>query len=266
MRKFLPFYAVVALLFAGCVAPSPQPSPGLPSSGPAGSSATASPSLPPSSVPFSEAPGKEDPGPGEDDAGRFAYKCSSLDASPEVQLSSLAEVWAAPNYTRMASCDVSYAGPQPFQPTERELEAITTATGQDAGAEKGLAALLEVQRLCTRVSNEAAADGFGGASKETLVAAAQFCPDSPQGKIIAAWADGSRVGDGEHAVGDRMQPGGYRLVKPAASPGECSWTITASDGGSVVARGGSEAAGQTVDLTSGQNFTSDKCGIWGKMY
>ncbi|WP_347107861.1 hypothetical protein AAHB33_13045 [Paenarthrobacter sp. S56] len=224
---------------------------------------TASPSPSPSSVPFSEAPGAEDPGPGDDEEGRFAYRCTSLDASPEVQLSSLAEVWAAPNYTRMASCDVSYEGPQPYQPTDREAKAITTATGQDNAPDGGLAAMLDVLRLCTRVSDEAGAKGFAGAGKPKLLAAARLCPDSPQGKIIAAWANGTRVGDGDHAVGDTMQPGAYQLVKPGATVVACSWSVAAA-GGSVVARGGAEAAEKAVELAAGQNFTSDKCGIWGE--
>jgi len=117
-----------------------------------------------------------------------------LDASPEVQLSSLAEVWAATNYTRMASCDVSFQGEQPFEPTPAEQQAITTAAPGAASPEQDLAVMLDVMRLCTRISDETGSGGFKEAGRETLSAAAAFCPDAPQAKIIAEWADGTRTG------------------------------------------------------------------------
>ncbi|MFJ5954991.1 hypothetical protein ACIQC5_03425 [Paenarthrobacter sp. NPDC092416] len=177
----------------------------------------------------------------------------------------MAEVWAATNYTRMASCEVTYEGDEPFAPTGREAEAISTAAPQGPGADNGLDVVLDVLRLCTRVSDEVGPGGFADADRQTLKAAAGMCPDAPQGRIIAAWAAGTRVGDGRHEVGfAAMQPGGYQLVKPGPDASACSWSLSAADG-TPVASGGAAEAAQNIDLTEGQNFSSDKCGIWGKM-
>lgn len=263
MRRLMPLTAFSLLLLTGCVVPSPQPSESPTPSGFTQGEPT-TPSQPsPSSVPPTETAGS-DVEPGEDEPGRYAYLCSSLDASPEVQLSSLAEVWAATNYTRMDSCEVTYQGPQPFQATDREAEAISTAS-PDVAAEDQVNVMLRILRLCTRVSDEAGPDGFAEASRETLLAAAEFCPDAPQGKIIAAWADGTRVGDGNHQVGEGLQAGTYQVVKQGASGGDCEWSVTAATG-AVAASGGAAEAAQGVRVENGQNFTSDKCGIWGKMY
>jgi hypothetical protein len=180
-------------------------------------------------------------------------------------LSSLAEVWAASNYTRIASCEVTYAGSGPFEPTAREAEAISTAAMPGGSSGNGLDTLLDVLRLCTRISDEAGPGGFDEASRGTLLASSAYCPKGPQGKIIAAWARGERFGDGSHAVADGVAAGTFQLLKPGAYAEDCAWTVTGSDG-SVVARGGLAEAAKQVVLEDGQNFTSDKCGIWGKMY
>ncbi|MCD4849303.1 hypothetical protein LN996_00615 [Arthrobacter sp. AK01] len=254
----------MVMLLVACTAPSSQPTPGNSTPAPSSDTATAGPSQS-SSAPGSRETGDPGPSAGDDDPGRFSYRCTSLDASPEVQLSSLAEVWAANNYTRMDSCEVTYAGEEPFVPTPREAEAISTAAPQGAVAEDGLAAMQDVLRLCTRISDETGPGGFEEASHGTLLAAAAFCPDAPQGKIIAGWAQGTRVGDGSHVVGETVEAGGVQLVKPGALASECTWSVAAQDG-SVVASGGVPEAGKNVELEAGQNFTSDKCGIWGKMY
>ncbi|SDW31910.1 hypothetical protein SAMN04487912_102305 [Arthrobacter sp. cf158] len=265
MRRLFPVAVSMAMLLAACSAPSPQPSAGPTTPAPTSASATTQPSASPSSVPESSGTAEGQLSAGDDEPGRFAYRCTSLDASPEVQLSSLAEVWAASNYTRMDSCEVTFEGGGSFVPTPREAEAIEATAPQGAAADDGLAAMLDVLRLCTRVSDETGPGGFAEASHGTLLAAAAFCPEAPQGKIIAAWADGSRIGDGSHVVGESLKPGTVQLVKPGASANECNWSVTGSDG-SVIAGGGLADAGKNVDLETGQNFTSDKCGIWGKMY
>lgn len=265
MRRLFPMAVPIVILLAACTAPSSQPTTGTSTSATSSASATAEPSHSPSSVPSSGTSGSHgSPGEG-DEPGRYAYTCTSLDASPEVQLSSLAEVWAANNYTRMASCEVTFEGQEPFEATPREAEAISAAGTQGTVADDGLAVMLDVLRLCTRVSDETGPGGFEEASQGTLLAAAAFCPDAPQGKIIAAWAEGTRVGDGSHKVGESLKPGRMQLVKPGVSASECTWSVTASDG-AVVASGGLPDASTNVDLEAGQNFTSDKCGIWGKMY
>lgn len=266
MRRLFPIVVPLVVLLAACTGPSPQPTPGTTTaSATATTSGTAEPSHSPSTVPSSSTSGDGEPLGEGDEPDRYAYRCTSLDASPEVQLSSLAEVWAATNYTRMGSCDVTYTGPEPFQPTPREAEAISTAAPGGAGDDDGLAVMLDVLRLCTRVSDENGPGGFQDASHGALLAAASLCPDAPQGKIIAAWADGTRIGDGMYQVGESVQPGKYQLVKQGPVAAECKWSVAAA-GGALAAGGGLPAAGQSVDLATGQNFTSDKCGIWGKMY
>lgn len=271
MRRLFPTALPVLMLLVACTAPSPQPTPATPQRG-----SEASPSSSPSATATLDPGGQASSGtlngvtggdetPGEDDPGRFAFLCSSLDASPEVQLSSLAEVWAASNYTRMASCQVTYAGSEPFEPTPRESEAISSASTQGESSGNGLDTLLDVLRLCARISEEVGPGGFDGASRGTLLASAAYCPKGPQGKIIAAWARGERFGDGTHGVGDGVVAGAVQLLKPSGNADECAWTVTGPDG-SVVARGGLAEAGKQVVLEEGQNFTSDKCGIWGKMY
>ncbi|MET4620413.1 hypothetical protein ABIE18_001862 [Arthrobacter sp. 2762] len=268
MRRLFPMVVPLVMLLVACT-PSPQPPPGTSTSstttGTATTSATAEPSPSPSTVPSSGTTGDGEPLGDGDEPGRYAYRCTSLDASPEVQLSSLAEVWAATNYTRMGSCEVTYTGTDPFEPTPREAEAISTAAPQGPGDDGGLAVLLDVLRLCTRVSDESGPGGFEEAGHGTLLAAASLCADAPQGKIIAAWAEGSRMADGSHLVGDSVQPGKYQVVKQGPSAADCRWSI-AGAGGAIAAEGGLPAAGEGVDLAAGQNFTSDKCGIWGKMY
>ena len=269
MRRLFPIVVPLAVLLVACAGPSPQPTQGTSTPSTTSATATNSATAEPSRSP-STGPGKGDTGGGEtlgdgDEPDRYAYRCTSLDASPEVQLSSLAEVWAATNYTRMGSCDVTYTGPEPFQPTPREAEAISMAAPGGAGDDGGLAVMLDVLRLCTRVSDESGPGGFQDAGHGALLAAASLCPDAPQGKIIAAWADGTRVGDGTYMVGESVQPGKYQLVKQGPVPAECRWSV-AAPGGAVAAGGGLPAAGESVDLATGQNFTSDKCGIWGKMY
>ncbi|WP_405472251.1 hypothetical protein [Paenarthrobacter ilicis] len=207
MRKSWAMAVPLVMLLVGCTAPSPQPTTAGPTPQPSVGS-TASASQPPSDITSQPAtpsgPALPTQGPaadrelsGADEPGRYAYLCTSLDASPEVQLSSLAEVWAATNYTRMASCDVSFQGDQPFEPTPAEKQAITTAAPDAATPEQGLAAMLDVMRLCTRISDETGPGGFKEAARETLTAAAAFCPDAPQARIIAEWADGTRTGAGQ---------------------------------------------------------------------
>ncbi|MFP3578295.1 hypothetical protein SB659_01745 [Arthrobacter sp. SIMBA_036] len=279
MRRFFPLFVAIAFSLVACTPSTAQPSDGKsnpPSSviatpshvagTPSGApSVTTEPSQPPSSAVESSDPAQSGEQTGDgDEPGRYAYDCTSLDNSPEVQLSSLAEVWAAPNYTRMASCDVAYQGTKPFQPTPRESDSISLAAPQGAGEDNGLAVMLGVLRLCTRISDETGPGGFKDASQGMLQGAAFFCPDAPQGKIIAGWANRSRVGDGSYIVGDTIQAGSYQLVRPAPSASQCSWSISDA-GGVLVFKGGLPAAGDTVDLTTGHKFTSDKCGIWGKM-
>ena len=205
MRRLLAIAVPLVMLLAGCTTPVPQPTP----SASVAPSASASPSTNASSSPQpSQSPSEVSSPPpvsnsepagesglaGNDEPGRYAYRCTSLDASPEVQLSSLAEVWAATNYTRMASCEVSYEGGQPFEPTPAEEQAISTVAPSGASPGEGLAVMLDVLRLCTRVSDETGPGGFKEAGHETLVAAAAFCPEAPQAKIIKGWADGTRTG------------------------------------------------------------------------
>ncbi len=274
MRRLFLMAVPMVLALAACTVPSSEPPAGTgsPATSSASATATAGPGQPPSSAPGSSetAPGSSDPSDsaptaGDDQPGRFSYLCTSLDASPEVQLSSLAEVWAATNYTRMDSCDVTFEEDGQFEPTPREAEAISTAAQQGVAADDGLATMLDILRLCTRISDETGPGGFAEASEGTLLAAAEFCPDAPQGKIIAAWAEGTRVGDGTHMAGGNQEPGGWQLIKPAVATGGCTWSITGQDG-SIVASGGLTEAGNPVELKPGQKFTSDKCGIWGKMY
>lgn len=197
---------------------------------------------------------------------RYSFFCRSLDRSPDVQLSSLEEVWAASNYLRMKSCEVSYVGPQPFQPTAEESAAIEIANPGGVDPSDGLGPYLAAVELCTRISDETAPGGFAGSGKEKLRAAARICPEGSQGKIIGAWADGRRVGDGRHVVGDTMAPGNYVRVMPprTAAEQECAWTVAGSDG-QVRDRKNSSSAPEEVTLETGEVFTSDKCGIWGKM-
>ncbi|MDR6988973.1 hypothetical protein J2Y66_003481 [Paenarthrobacter nitroguajacolicus] len=201
MRRLFLMAMPVVMLLAACTAPSSQPTPGATTAPPSSASATAEPSQSPSSIPGTGEPGDPgtsagDPGAsaGDDEPGRYSYRCTSLDASPEVQLSSLAEVWAANNYTRMASCEVAFEGDGPFEPTPREAEAIATAAAQGVAADDALSTMLDILRLCTRISDETGPGGFAEAGQGTLMAAAEFCPDAPQGKILAAWAAGTRTG------------------------------------------------------------------------
>src|SRR4029453_3341229 len=104
MRRLFPMVVPLVMLLVACT-PSPQPPPGTSTSSTttvtATTNATAEPSPSPSTVPKSGTTGDGEPLGDGDEPGRYAYRCTSLDASPEVQLSSLAEVWAATNYTRM---------------------------------------------------------------------------------------------------------------------------------------------------------------------
>ncbi|BCW59436.1 hypothetical protein J2790_000952 [Paenarthrobacter nicotinovorans] len=271
MRRLFLMAVPMALVLAACTVPSAGPTAGTGSSATSSAGATAGPGQPPSSAPASgnvQGSGKprgEAPPAGDDEPGRFSYRCTSLDASPEVQLSSLAEVWAATNYTRLDSCEVAFAADGPFEPTPREAEAISTAGAQGGTADDALATMLDVLRLCTRISDETGPGGFAEAGRGPLLAAAEFCPDAPQGKILAAWAEGGRVGDGSYVAGEDVEPGELQLVKPSDAGGGCTWSVTAADG-SVVASGSLIEAGTTVEVQPGQKFTSDKCGIWGKMY
>lgn len=221
------------------------------------------PPLQPGSAPASAE--TSDSGSSEPDQ-RLSFFCTSLDSSPDVQLSSLQEVWAANNYLRMESCEVSYVGPQPFQPTAEESAAIEIANPGGVHASDGLDAYLTAVELCTRVSDETAPGGFADSPQEIVRAAAQICPEGPQGKIIQAWADGRRVGDGRHVVGDTMEPGKFVLVKPSgtAETEECAWAVAGTDG-RVRHRNSSPVALDEVTLENGDVFTSDKCGIWGKI-
>lgn len=264
MRRLIPVAALIAMSMVACTAPSSQPPAGTSTPTPTSSSASAEPSPSPSSAPSSTAPGDGEQSPGEDEPGRFAYSCTSLDASPDVQLSSLAEVWAATNYTRMETCEVTFMGDEPFDPTPREAEAIEEASPEGIAADDGQSVILEVLRLCAKVSDETGPGGFAEASQGTLMAAASMCPESPQAGIIEGWADGTRIGDGSHAVGDSMEPGSYQLAKEGPSATECTWFVAGS-GSEIIAEGGLGEAGAGVDLQAGQNFTSDKCGIWWKM-
>ena len=220
------------------------------------------PFLQPASTPGS-AETEHDP---SEPAQRYSFFCTSLDSSPDVQLSSLEEVWAASNYLRMKSCKVSYVGPQPFQPTAEESAAIEIANPGGVQASDGLGPYLAAVELCTRVSDETAPGGFADSTKAILQTAVRICPEGPQGKIIQAWAAGRRVGDGRHVVGDAMAPGKFVLMKPVGTveAQECAWTVAGADG-QVRDRNSSVAALNEVTLQRGEIFTSDKCGIWGKI-
>ncbi|WP_457962894.1 hypothetical protein M1E17_15565 [Arthrobacter sp. D1-29] len=220
------------------------------------------PSIQPESSP---APAKTPDGLSSEPEQRLAFFCTSLDNSPDVQLSSLEEVWAASNYLRMESCDVTYVGPQPFQPTADEAAAIEIANSGSTDGSDGLEAYLTAVELCTRVSDETAPGGFADSPKEIVRAAARICPDGPQGKIIQAWADGTRIGDGRHVVGESMEPGTYVLQKrKTAADGECTWTVAGADG-AVIDQGGTSSEPDEVSLENRVVLTSDNCGIWEKI-
>ncbi|UZX03884.1 hypothetical protein F8G81_15675 [Arthrobacter sp. CDRTa11] len=241
MKKFL-LIGTLAVLLIGC--------------------SVSPPSVQPESAP---APATTTGGSPREQDQRLAFFCTSLDNSPDVQLSSLEEVWAASNYLRMESCDVTYVGPQPFQPTPDEAAAIEIANSGSTNASDGLEAYLTAVELCTRVSDETAPGGFAERPKEILLAAARICPDGPQGKIIQGWANGTRIGDGRHVVGDSMEPGKYRLEKKMTAPeGECTWAVAGADG-SVIDQNGSLSEQVELTLENRVVLTSDKCGIWEKI-
>ena len=243
MKKFLLMGTLAILLLFGC---SMSP-----------------PSAQPENAPL---PAETSGGSSSEQGQRLAFFCTSLDNSPDVQLSSLEEVWAASNYLRMESCEVTYVGPQPFRPTVEEAAAIEIANSGGADSSAGLEAYLTAVELCTRVSDETAPGGFADIRSEILRAAAQVCPDGPQGKIIQGWADGTRVGDGRHIVGVSMEPGRYVLEKSRAGAEgeECTWAVAGANG-PVSDRNSPSSGPNEVTLDDGEIFTSDKCGIWGKI-
>lgn len=258
MRRLFAFAVTFVLLLAGCSG-SPEPlvsepvaSAGSVSPSPDGPARTSpAATIPPEGV----GPGTGDP----DDSGRYAYVCTSLRPVPDVKLSSLAEVWASPGYLRLRSCTALYEGPEPFVPTEGEAAIIAIAEPGTPPAE-GLEAFLSALELCTRVSDEAASDVFGGSSRQLLLAASKLCPKAPQGQILALWAEGARAGDGEHQVGESgLSSGTFHLRK--TPPQECTWTIETEDGRARASGGPAEGqAGITLD--EGEVLNSKACGIW----
>ena len=191
---------------------------------------------------------------------RFLFTCSHVDASPDLSVYSLEEVWASTGYVRIESCDVEYRGPEPYMPRDRELDVIVTADPSASRGQPALDIYLEAARLCTRVP-ETGPGSFEAAGRELLEAAVKLCPEAPQGRLLAAWATGERFADGDHAVGADVAPGSYGAVEPDAS---CSWNVTGDDGRAVASGGAPESA--SVDLQDGAKISSDNCGIWGKMY
>lgn len=256
MRPTVRWGAAVALLAGcavGCTAQAPNASPS------ASTTATASgPSSGETAVPTATAPPTGD----ATDDDRFLYRCSIVTGAPDISSYGLNLIWADGNYTRISSCTVTYVGPEPFVPTDAEAQAVATAGGpRDASGQ--LDTLTGLLRLCTRISDEAGPDGFAAQTPAQLQAARDLCPDAPQAKIMAAWAAGERFGDGTHTVGKDAAAGTY---SPVVAPGEACRFSLGSANGAVLASGGPTEALAGVALTSGTVFTSDKCGIWWKMF
>jgi hypothetical protein len=236
MRRSWIVWCAVASLMAGCTAASPPQPPGSTSST------------------F-----------GTDE--RLGITCNSLDGTPPVQLSSLAEVWAYTNYLRFAGCTAKYIGPRPFMPTAEEAGIIDVArtagyTGQDPSK-----AYFEAVEVCARVSDETGPQGFPARGLPILEAAAALCPGGPQGKIILAWATGARIADGSYEVGATMQAGTFRTVMPKNSDGihGCSWKVSDATGAAIAE--GSEAFTSSpleVKVANDNTFASENCGIWQK--
>ncbi|WP_309073014.1 hypothetical protein [Paenarthrobacter sp.] len=184
------------------------------------------------------------------------------EAVPDVTYTSLAEVWASSGYVRLDSCTASYEGPDPFEPTEDEARIISIAE-PGVPAYEGLDAYLTALSLCSRVSDEAASELFGGSSRQMLQAASELCPRAPQGRIIGFWSSGERAADGEYAVtNDGLVPGRFHLRK--TPPAGCTWSVTASDG-STKANGGAAEGQSGILLEEKDVLASDKCGIWEKI-
>lgn len=250
MRRSLIVWCAVSLVVAGCAT---VPAPQLGESRATG--VTGSTSEPVAS-------GDVDPD------KRLAISCVSLDAAPEVRLSSLPEVWAATNYLRFAGCTAEYIGPQPFVPTAEEAAIISVAQASGYLGQDLLRAYLEAVEVCTRVSDETGPHGFAARGLPVLKAAAALCPRGPQGKIIAAWATGSRIADGSYAVGATMAAGTFRTVMPRGADGiyGCSWRVVDATGAVTEER--SEVFTSSpleVTVTAGEAFVSDQCGIWQKI-
>lgn len=245
--RFAVLLATFLLGLSGCTQLAPMPTP----SGGGTTTTTAETSAPPIPVPGTTRASEN---------FRFQYSCSFINGAPQMSFYRLESVWASGDYTRISSCTVNYLGPTTYEPSPEEARVIVLA-GADARGSEALDAYLNLARLCTRISDEAGPDGFAAQTDAVLEAAGQLCPRAPQAKIIAAWADGERFGDGSHIVGTEVVAGRYALVRPAGD--QCQWTVTTA--GETKQAGGASQGASGVDLTNGSNFVSVNCGIWWKM-
>lgn len=198
---------------------------------------------------------------GSADDERFIYTCRFTGAAPPISVHTLREVWAAPGYLQISSCVVDYASATPYTPTEEEQRAIAIADPSAASEGRSLAVVLTFAALCTRAP-ETGPTGLASQPRNELQAAAALCPSAPQGKIIAAWAEGERFNDGNHSIGTEIRPGTYAPTRPQGE--ECTWAVEDA-AGTNVSSGDGTVASVGVSLTDGQKVTSNSCGVWWKI-
>jgi hypothetical protein len=149
---------VVTLLATGCAGSTGTPS------------QQTSPSPPPST--FVE----PDPS-GLPDEPRFRFDCTTVDGRTLQPLTSLDEVWAAPDYLQVASCSVSPLGSVAALMPMEEAAAEVAAPGTS----DPLTVVEALLATCTRLTP---GEGPDTLPSPTLRGALIICPDAPHADLL----------------------------------------------------------------------------------
>ncbi|WP_420359007.1 hypothetical protein, partial [Ornithinimicrobium kibberense] len=111
------------------------------------------------------------------DAPRFRFDCATIDGRSLPPLTSLDEVWAAPDYLQIESCAVLLLGADPgLLPTEEAAVEVAAPETSDP-----LVVVEDLLSTCTRLPPEG---GPHTLPSPTLRAALIICPDAPHADLM----------------------------------------------------------------------------------
>ena len=196
---------------------------------------------------------------------RWSFECSD---AREVRKTfySLKDVWNSRNFKKFEHCEASPVNKTDFKPTAVEKKAIKFADyGDDTTAASALAFPMEMCVLPDR-GDEEEKYPYSAYLPRLLRAALVLCPEAKHADQMSAWLTGEMIRDGRYVVGTKIPAGAYQLQVDGGIS-DCYWERSTAAGDIIDNNFITFASeGPVVQVFAGEGFTSERCGVWKKVW
>jgi hypothetical protein len=198
---------------------------------------------------------------------RYTLTCGSY-SSTQPTYTGYKAVWASPDYKGSGTCSVKIDGKAsydkvPLIPLEQPFVDLVASKGGDVSVPSST--IGKLVSLCAKLPSDYADEVVVNTAwrKAEAEAALAMCPDAPHVGLLREALTAVKIGDGNHTVGQNMEPGTYR-TKPGIE--DCYWSRN-TGGGNIIANDfvGFAPNGVTVTVYGGEGFESTRCGVWTKI-